>query len=81
MHCVQSVMGDAQASHMAAVGDERPYGGTCTLRGCSPKKYLVPNTEAIAIAKHLDGLGLSNKPQTDWPSDKGRIKQKPDHYS
>ena len=24
-----------------AVGDERPYGGTCALRGCQPKKYLV----------------------------------------
>ena len=55
-----------QAGQNVAVVDERPYGGTCALRGCQPKKYLVANAEARAMAKHLDGLGLSNTPQTDW---------------
>ena len=31
--------------HKLAVIDERPYGGTCALRGCQPKKYLVSNVE------------------------------------
>jgi glutathione reductase (NADPH) len=24
-----------------AIVDERPYGGTCALRGCDPKKVLI----------------------------------------
>ncbi len=43
-----------QAGQNVAVVDERPYGGTCALRGCQPKKYLVANAEARAMAKHLD---------------------------
>lgn len=49
-----------------AVVDEREYGGTCALRGCQPKKYLVANAEAVAMAAHLSGKGLSGNPQTDW---------------
>ncbi len=55
-----------QAGQHVAVVDERPYGGTCALRGCQPKKYLVANAEARAMAKHLGGIGLRNTPQTDW---------------
>ena len=29
-----------------AIIDSRPYGGTCALRGCDPKKVLVGATEA-----------------------------------
>jgi glutathione reductase (NADPH) len=49
-----------------AVVDERPYGGTCALRGCQPKKYLVSNAEAIAMASHLNGRGIQGLPATDW---------------
>jgi len=49
-----------------AIIDERPYGGTCALRGCQPKKYLVANAEAIAGAKHLVGNGVVEAPRTDW---------------
>ncbi len=55
-----------QAGQKVAVVDERPYGGTCALRGCQPKKYLVANAEAVAMASHLNGIGLSNPPKTDW---------------
>lgn len=55
-----------QAGQKVAVIDERPYGGTCALRGCQPKKYLVANAEARAMAKHLEGIGLNSAPQTDW---------------
>jgi len=30
-----------------AIVDSRPYGGTCALRGCDPKKVLVGATEAL----------------------------------
>lgn len=49
-----------------AVVDKRPYGGTCSLRGCQPKKYLVCNAEAVAMAGHLVGNGIVETPKTDW---------------
>lgn len=49
-----------------AVVDERPYGGTCALRGCQPKKYLVSNAEAVAMASHLKGRGINGLPTTNW---------------
>ncbi|MDA7916238.1 NAD(P)/FAD-dependent oxidoreductase [Verrucomicrobia bacterium] len=49
-----------------AIIDSRPYGGTCALRGCQPKKYLVCNAEAVAMAGHLVGKGIVEKPRTDW---------------
>ncbi len=55
-----------KAGQKVAVIDERPYGGTCALRGCQPKKYLVANAEAVAMAGHLVGTGLTNAPKTDW---------------
>ena len=45
--------GSAAASQCRAAGwsvaivDSRPFGGTCALRGCDPKKVLVGATEAI----------------------------------
>lgn len=38
--------------------DELPYGGTCALRGCDPKKMLVAVTEAADWARRMDGRGL-----------------------
>ncbi len=58
----------AKAGNKVAVIDERPYGGTCALRGCQPKKYLVANAEAVAMADHLVGKGIAETPRTDWPS-------------
>ncbi|MCF8176766.1 MAG: NAD(P)/FAD-dependent oxidoreductase [Burkholderiaceae bacterium] len=49
-----------------AIIDERPFGGTCALRGCQPKKYLVANAEAVAGAAHLVGKGIKVAPETDW---------------
>lgn len=55
-----------KAGQRVAVVDERPYGGTCALRGCQPKKYLVANAEAVGMAVDLEGVGLTNPPKTDW---------------
>lgn len=52
--------------HKLAVIDERPYGGTCALRGCQPKKYLVSNAEAVSMAAHLYGRGVEGSIGTNW---------------
>ena len=57
-----------KAGKDVAVIDERPFGGTCALRGCQPKKYLVANAEAVAMADHLVGKGIAESPRTDWPA-------------
>ncbi len=41
-----------------AIVDSRPYGGTCALRGCDPKKVLVGATEALDWAHRLKGKGI-----------------------
>ncbi len=35
-----------EAGWRVAVVDSRPFGGTCALRGCNPKKVLVAAAEA-----------------------------------
>jgi glutathione reductase (NADPH) len=61
-----TVAGLLKAGKKVAVIDELPFGGTCALRGCQPKKYLVANAEAIASAQHLVGKGITAAPHTDW---------------
>ena len=56
----------AKEGKKVAIIDERAYGGTCALRGCQPKKYLVANADAIAMAKHLVGQGIEAAPKTHW---------------
>ncbi|MEM6822048.1 MAG: NAD(P)/FAD-dependent oxidoreductase [Verrucomicrobiota bacterium] len=55
-----------KAGKRVAIVDQRPYGGTCALRGCQPKKYLVANADAVAMAQHLVGNGIQEAPRTDW---------------
>ena len=57
-----------KAGQKVAIVDERPYGGTCALRGCQPKKYLVSNAEAVAMVSHLVDRGILAAPKTDWQS-------------
>jgi len=54
------------AGRRIAMIDDRPWGGTCALRGCQPKKYLVAHAEAIAMASHLVGRGIVASPESDW---------------
>jgi glutathione reductase (NADPH) len=42
-----------------AVVDKHPFGGTCALRGCDPKKVLVGAAAAVDAARGLDGKGVS----------------------
>ena len=41
-----------------AIVDELPYGGTCALRGCDPKKILRRGAEIIDSARLLAGKGI-----------------------
>ena len=57
-----------KAGWSVAVVDELPFGGTCALRGCDPKKVLVGNAEAIDWARRLAGKGVrENQLRIDWP--------------
>lgn len=49
-----------------AVTDSRPYGGTCALRGCDPKKILVGATEIIDRANKMKGIGITGDIGIDW---------------
>ncbi len=56
------------ASKGLSVGitDELPYGGTCALRGCDPKKILLAPTEAKHFAQNLEKKHISETPAIDW---------------
>lgn len=56
------------ASKGLSVGitDELPYGGTCALRGCDPKKILLAPTEAKHLAQNLAKKNISETPVIDW---------------
>jgi glutathione reductase (NADPH) len=43
-----------------AVIDSRPFGGTCALRGCDPKKVLVSAAEVIDWNHRMGGRGIDN---------------------
>ena len=46
------------AGWRVAIVDELPYGGTCALRGCDPKKILRRGAEIIDAARLLEGRGI-----------------------
>lgn len=57
-----------KAGWTVAVIDELPFGGTCALRGCDPKKVLVGGAEAIDWAQRLAGNGIRHSDlRIDWP--------------
>ena len=48
----------ATAGWRVAIVDDLPYGGTCALRGCDPKKILRRGAEIIDAAHLLTGKGI-----------------------
>jgi len=58
----------AKAGLKVAIIDEEPYGGTCMLRGCDPKKMLIAVTEVTDWAVRMKDKGLKSKSMSiDWP--------------
>lgn len=49
-----------------AVIDEKPFGGTCALRGCDPKKMLVAGAEVIDGARRMQPNGIVGELHVDW---------------
>jgi glutathione reductase (NADPH) len=48
-----------EAGWSVAVVDDHPYGGTCQLRGCDPKKVLVGVSELVDWSRRMQGKGAS----------------------
>ncbi|WP_306089630.1 dihydrolipoyl dehydrogenase family protein [Qipengyuania flava] len=58
----------ASAGWSVAVVDELPYGGTCALRGCDPKKMLRRGAEIMDAARLMQGKGIEpNDIAINWP--------------
>ena len=56
------------AGWTVAVVDSRAFGGTCSLRGCDPKKVLVGVAEVVDWARRMQGRGVSAPaPALIWP--------------
>jgi glutathione reductase (NADPH) len=47
------------AGWRVAIVDELPYGGTCALRGCDPKKILRRGGEIVDSARLMSGKGIN----------------------
>jgi glutathione reductase (NADPH) len=55
------------AGRSVAIVDEKPFGGTCALRGCDPKKMLVAGEEAVYAQRRMYGHGVDGDLHIDWP--------------
>ena len=50
-----------------AVIDSHPFGGTCAVRGCDPKKVLIGFSELISAYEKLEGKGIgAEKLRINW---------------
>ncbi len=55
------------AGWKVAVVDSRPFGGTCALRGCDPKKVLVGAADATDWARRMTSKGIHTEQlRIDW---------------
>src|SRR6266436_7106570 len=60
--------GALRESRDLAVIDSRPFGGTCALRGCDPKKVLVGAAEALDWNRRMGEHGIrADQVGIDWP--------------
>ena len=50
-----------------AITDELPYGGTCAVKGCIPKKVLVGAAEVLERAKSMEAKGIVGDIRIVWP--------------
>ncbi|WP_372869137.1 dihydrolipoyl dehydrogenase family protein [Planomicrobium okeanokoites] len=56
-----------KAGWKVAIIDSRPFGGTCALRGCDPKKVLVGAAEMIDGIDRMKGSGITSNSGINWP--------------
>ena len=55
-----------EAGWNVAIIDSLPFGGTCALRGCDPKKVLVGAAEIVDRSLDIKGNGIVEEPKIDW---------------
>jgi glutathione reductase (NADPH) len=55
------------AGWRVAVVDFRPYGGTCALRGCDPKKMMISGATAYDYARRMREHGVVGELHIAWP--------------
>ncbi len=55
-----------EAGWTVAVIDFRPFGGTCALRGCDPKKMLIGGIDAFDHAHRMFGKGVAGDVHIEW---------------
>lgn len=59
----------SEAGWRVAIIDELPFGGTCGLRGCDPKKVLVGAAELVDWARRMHPFGVvTQRLELDWPA-------------
>jgi glutathione reductase (NADPH) len=57
------------AGWRVAIVDSRPFGGTCALRGCDPKKMLVGAAELVDWSRRMNAKGVvTSDLHIDWPA-------------
>lgn len=54
------------AGWRVAVIDFRPFGGTCALRGCDPKKVLIGGGDAFDHARRMHDKGVVGALHIEW---------------
>jgi len=62
-----TAMGCRKAGWSVAIVDHQPFGGTCALRGCDPKKMLIAATEVIDGFARMGGIDtVKGELHIDW---------------
>jgi len=56
----------AKAGKKTAIIDYQPYGGTCAIRGCDPKKVLVGLAHVLSLNRQLQGKGIATSATSSW---------------
>lgn len=56
----------AEKGLKVAIADNREFGGTCSQRGCDPKKVLLGLTEIFDRSEKMKGKGITNLPEVNW---------------
>jgi glutathione reductase (NADPH) len=67
MSGVSIAMKDAKKGLKTGIADFRPFGGTCALRGCDPKKILLDVAKAKSAVAKYSGKGLQGEGKINWP--------------
>jgi glutathione reductase (NADPH) len=55
-----------RAGRSVAMIDYRPFGGTCALLGCDPKKMLIRGRSGPDWARRMHGRGVVGELRIDW---------------